>query len=183
LTRIAKVLLKFASQIRLPSLPRQVRKRYDPNQALGPVENRQTTNLLLSHILGDTAQILVLEHIPDLRRHHLPHLGAFWITAVGDKAQSNVAIGHNAYQAVTFAHRQHARVLVTHQPRDLLDGVIGIGKSRVPVHHVADAAIPSIVPLTFCTTLAAVFELLLQWAQCAVSGSYGPSESGWRYPQ
>jgi hypothetical protein len=154
---------------RLASLPRQVRKRYDPNQALGPVEDRQTTHLLFRHLLGDRAQILVLKHIPDFGRHDLAHLGACWITAVSRQAQSHVAIGYDANQPITLAHRQHPRVVFTHQLRNTLDGVVWVGKSCIRLHHVANATTPPILPLTFGAAGATMLELLLHRAQRSVS--------------
>src|SRR5687768_17457267 len=111
-------------------LDREVSDRHDADQSVVVVDHGKPADLVLAHELGAGRG----GHVGG-RAHHVVALdvlhGAVEV-AVGDGADHDVAVGHDADNATVLHHGHRARVLVAHDARGDLDVVarrhsLGIG--------------------------------------------------------
>src|SRR5262245_48318530 len=114
----------------------KIGQRQDANQPLVAVEHRQAADLLLAHVLLDHRGVLVLEAVFDVAGHDLADRRAPAL-ALGDGPHGNVAVADHADQAVAVLDRQDADVDCQHDPRRVLDAVIGTGDVDVSLHGFA----------------------------------------------
>src|SRR5512147_1254862 len=78
------------------------------------VYNRQAADVVLGHQLPRLLHALVLEAADDFHRHRVPRR-----CRLGIAAQSNVPVGNNADESVTFDNRYEADRKLAHAMRQL----------------------------------------------------------------
>jgi hypothetical protein len=138
-----------AAQFCSPTRLSNVTQADDADEAFVTIENWQPAHLLLSHIVSHVPEILVLEDVLDVGRHDLAHFGPRRILAFCDKPQGDIAVGYHTHEPVTFADRQNATVLITHNSACLLYIVIGISDPDIGAHHVSNNTListPTLAP-------------------------------------
>lgn len=110
----------------------------DADKPFLPVHDRKTANLLFGHVLGHMFDVFVLKHVAYFLRHDLADLGPCRVLSFGDEPQRHVSVRYHSDQAVAFADRKRAGILLSHQACHLLDAVIGAGDPNVTFHDVSD---------------------------------------------
>src|SRR5262245_19080232 len=99
---------------------REVTERDRADQAVVAIEHGEPADLFGLHDVDCALDVVVRETVVDVRRHDLLHATAGRIGACGRRADRDVAVGHDADQAVTVAYRQRADLDIAHPLRSRL---------------------------------------------------------------
>jgi hypothetical protein len=119
-------------------LAAQVADRDDADQALLGVDDRQTADLLVAHVLEHLADVLVLAAALHAGGHHVAGGALIDTVAVGDRADHDVTVGDHAEQLTAFCHGHRTDVLVPHDASDVGQARVGGHRRHVSGHHVTD---------------------------------------------
>jgi hypothetical protein len=136
--RLRDLLQGFAGRFPL-AREREIAERYDADETLLAVNDRQAANLLVAHVLEHGFDALVDEAVENARRHRIARRLGPHVAALGDDAHDDVAIGHHADEPLVLDHGRCADVAVAHFASDFQDWGVGPDEAHVGRHDILNS--------------------------------------------